>query len=282
MLTDSKTGKKCIRLNEPARNVLEGIPRLDGNPFVICGERPGRHLVNLQKPWRRIRKAAKLDGVRLHDLRHSFASVAASGAPSRRQRRDMHVLEFGCLADAPAGFRFLAITSPSFPAVAVRALKPRPGLIAPQSCCGPVCCGSTGSVVGGSVVCGSFGSCCGCGSIGSGGCGSVCGAGGWVPCDSGSCGSIGSGGRGSVCGAGGSVAPGSAGCGSIGCVCGGCGEIVLDRIVELEAASIEIRAIFIPTKKQAAPKIAAAIASHRSGRRHVVNSGHSSLIVRLR
>ena len=49
---------------------------------MICGERPGRHLVNIEKPWRRIRKAAKLDDVRLHDLRHSFASVAASGGQS--------------------------------------------------------------------------------------------------------------------------------------------------------------------------------------------------------
>jgi integrase len=82
MLPDSKTGKKAIRLNSPARQVLESVPRLEGNPFVICGERPGQHLVNLQKPWRRIRKAAKLDEVRIHDLRHSFASVAASGGQS--------------------------------------------------------------------------------------------------------------------------------------------------------------------------------------------------------
>jgi integrase len=49
---------------------------------VICGERPGQHLVNLQKPWRRIRKAAGLDDVRIHDLRHSFASVGASSGQS--------------------------------------------------------------------------------------------------------------------------------------------------------------------------------------------------------
>jgi len=82
MLADSKTGKKAIRLNAPARQVLESVPRLEGNPFVICGERPGQHLVNLQKPWRRIRKAAGLHDVRIHDLRHSFASVAASGGQS--------------------------------------------------------------------------------------------------------------------------------------------------------------------------------------------------------
>jgi integrase len=82
MLPDSKTGRKAIHLNAPALALLQTIPRLEGNPYVICGERPGHHLVNLEKPWRRIRKAAKLDDVRLHDLRHSFASVAASGGQS--------------------------------------------------------------------------------------------------------------------------------------------------------------------------------------------------------
>jgi integrase len=82
MLPDSKTGRKAVHVNPPARDVLHTLPRLEGNPYVICGERPGRHLVNLEKPWRRIRKSAKLDDVRLHDLRHSFASVAASGGQS--------------------------------------------------------------------------------------------------------------------------------------------------------------------------------------------------------
>ena len=82
LLPDSKTGRKAIRLNAPALALLKSLPRLDDNPHVICGEKPGQHLVNLEKPWRRIRKAAKLDDVRLHDLRHSFASVAASGGQS--------------------------------------------------------------------------------------------------------------------------------------------------------------------------------------------------------
>ncbi len=82
MLPDSKTGRKAIHLNAPALALLQTIPRLEGNPHVICGERPGRHLVNIEKPWRRIRAAAKLDDVRLHDLRHSFASVAAAGGQS--------------------------------------------------------------------------------------------------------------------------------------------------------------------------------------------------------
>jgi integrase len=81
-LPDSKTGRKAVHLSPPALALLQTIPRLDGNPFVICGEKPGRHLVNIEKPWRRVRAGAKLDDVRLHDLRHSFASVAASGGQS--------------------------------------------------------------------------------------------------------------------------------------------------------------------------------------------------------
>ena len=82
MLPDSKTGRKAIHLNAPALALLQTIPRLEGNPYVICGEKSGQHLVNLEKPWQRIRKVAKLEDVRLHDLRHSFASVAASGGQS--------------------------------------------------------------------------------------------------------------------------------------------------------------------------------------------------------
>ena len=81
-LPDSKTGRKAVYLSPPALALLQTIPRLEGNPYVICGDWPGRHLVNIEKPWRRIRGAAKLDDVRLHDLRHSFASVAASGGQS--------------------------------------------------------------------------------------------------------------------------------------------------------------------------------------------------------
>jgi integrase len=81
-LPDSKTGQKVIYLNPPALQVLTDLPRLEGNPYVIGGGKPGRHLVNLQKAWRRIRKAAGLDDVRIHDLRHSFASVAVAGGAS--------------------------------------------------------------------------------------------------------------------------------------------------------------------------------------------------------
>jgi integrase len=77
-LPDSKTGAKTLHLPPPALAVLAELPRLDGNPYVIVGGKPGAALVNLEKPWRAIRAAAGLDDVRLHDLRHAFASVAAS------------------------------------------------------------------------------------------------------------------------------------------------------------------------------------------------------------
>lgn len=81
-LPDSKTGAKTIALPAPAVQTLSELQRQESNPFVICGRKIGAHLVNLQKPWRRIRAHAGLDDVRLHDLRHSFASVAVAGGMS--------------------------------------------------------------------------------------------------------------------------------------------------------------------------------------------------------
>lgn len=81
-LPDSKTGAKTIYISAPALAVLSALPQQQNNPFVICGLKPGAHLVNLQKPWRRIRKLANLDDVRIHDLRHSFASIAVAGGMS--------------------------------------------------------------------------------------------------------------------------------------------------------------------------------------------------------
>jgi integrase len=76
-LPDSKTGPKRIYLNEAAIKLLSAMPRMLGNPHVIVGHKPGAHLVQIQKPWFRIRTNAGLPGLRIHDLRHSFASTAA-------------------------------------------------------------------------------------------------------------------------------------------------------------------------------------------------------------
>jgi integrase len=81
-LPDSKTGKKTIQLAGPALEVLENIPRQVGNPYVIPGEKAGQHLIGLPHIWMRIREKAGLPGVRIHDLRHSFASSAAQAGMS--------------------------------------------------------------------------------------------------------------------------------------------------------------------------------------------------------
>lgn len=82
LLPDSKTGAKPIPLNQPALDVLADMPRVKGNPYVCVGKVDGEHLVNIQKPWRDICEKAGLSGVRLHDLRHSFASMAVAGGAS--------------------------------------------------------------------------------------------------------------------------------------------------------------------------------------------------------
>lgn len=91
-LPDSKTGSKIIHLSPPALELLSTLPRVRGNPFVIVGLRPGTHLVNLRKTWVRVREKAgitpitlpdeTLQHARLHDLRHSFASIAVNGGAS--------------------------------------------------------------------------------------------------------------------------------------------------------------------------------------------------------
>jgi integrase len=78
-LPDSKTGKKPIFLNAVALAVLDSLPHVDGSPFVFPGQKESRPRADLHKPWRAVTHAAKLDGLRLHDLRHSYASVGAGG-----------------------------------------------------------------------------------------------------------------------------------------------------------------------------------------------------------
>ena len=75
-LRDGKTGARVISLPPMAVQLLVGLPRDLDNPWVIPGRHPGTHLRELADAWKVIRTRAGLDDVRIHDLRHSFASRA--------------------------------------------------------------------------------------------------------------------------------------------------------------------------------------------------------------
>ena len=75
-LRDGKTGPRTVPLSPAAARVLAGLPRLAGNPWVVAGRRPGTRLTHIHHHWYRVRERAGLDDVRIHDLRHSFASRA--------------------------------------------------------------------------------------------------------------------------------------------------------------------------------------------------------------
>lgn len=95
ILPDSKTGKKVIYLSAAALTILQGVPRMSGNPYIIAGHGPrnrkgqdpmpkdrpeGSPRADLKKPWAAVANSAGLQGVRLHDLRHSYASVGAGAS----------------------------------------------------------------------------------------------------------------------------------------------------------------------------------------------------------
>ena len=77
-LPDSKTGAKAVQLGQAALNLLSALERQPFNPYVIAGKQPGKPLFDLQPFWRRMRARAGLKDVRIHDLRHTFASVAVA------------------------------------------------------------------------------------------------------------------------------------------------------------------------------------------------------------
>jgi len=73
-LKDAKGGDRPVWLNAPALAVLDELPRLKDNPWVLPGRRPSRSFSGLQVIWSRLREGAGLDDVRLHDLRHSVGA----------------------------------------------------------------------------------------------------------------------------------------------------------------------------------------------------------------
>lgn len=82
LLPQSKTGKRRIELNAAAIAVLKNLLRVKGNPHVIVGQKNGQHMKSLHVPWGKVCKKAEITGCRIHDLRHTFASFAASDGVS--------------------------------------------------------------------------------------------------------------------------------------------------------------------------------------------------------
>ena len=74
-LPTSKTGAKKVLIGAAALKVLADLPRVEGNPYVIVGEVKDRPRSDIKRPWKRVTAYAELPDLRIHDLRHSFASV---------------------------------------------------------------------------------------------------------------------------------------------------------------------------------------------------------------
>ena len=79
-LPDSKTGAKPIYISAAARAVLTSLARFNDNPYIIPGSNKQAPRADLKNPWEAVTRAAGLKGVRIHDLRHSFASVGAGAS----------------------------------------------------------------------------------------------------------------------------------------------------------------------------------------------------------
>src|SRR5204862_1250052 len=75
LLPDSKTGRKTVVLNAPALAVLANLERI--GPYVISGDDPEKPRADLKRPWKAVANRAGLEGIRLHDLRHTYASFGA-------------------------------------------------------------------------------------------------------------------------------------------------------------------------------------------------------------
>jgi integrase len=85
-LVDSKTGAKIVHLNLAARDVIEAQCKVSKNPYVFPSDRKeGQALADIKRVWNVVRERAGIDGdgaMRLHDLRHHYASTAAAAGLS--------------------------------------------------------------------------------------------------------------------------------------------------------------------------------------------------------
>lgn len=79
---DSKTGRKGIPISMTASEFIQRLPRDSASPWVFPAAHGDSHYQGLTKVWLDVRKRADLEDVRIHDLRHTFASLAVGGGAS--------------------------------------------------------------------------------------------------------------------------------------------------------------------------------------------------------
>lgn len=85
-LPQTKSGKsRHVVLNPDALALVKAQPKRDGNPYLFPGKVPGQALNNPHKCFRRILNAAGIENLRIHDLRHSFASLAVNAGATLYQ-----------------------------------------------------------------------------------------------------------------------------------------------------------------------------------------------------
>lgn len=107
-LDDSKTGARIIWLPGPVRVLLADLPKIQDGEFVFPSLTTGQPMPDIKGPWKRITESAGLEGLRVHDLRHSHASVGVAGGMSLQligsllgHREIQTTSRFAHLADDP-------------------------------------------------------------------------------------------------------------------------------------------------------------------------------------
>ena len=82
-ISDTKAGRThYLPLSTQALTIIKSLLNNDSNPYILQGNRTGKPLVNIDKNWRKVRKEAGLEDVRLHDLRRTFGSWMATSGTS--------------------------------------------------------------------------------------------------------------------------------------------------------------------------------------------------------
>ena len=79
---DSKTGAKSVTIGAAAAKLLSDLSEQKQGQFVFPSNRDDGHFVGLAKIWQKVREKSDLPNVRIHDLRHSYASVGAASGDS--------------------------------------------------------------------------------------------------------------------------------------------------------------------------------------------------------